>query len=221
LAKVEVVLVKNDGREWLDAHAKLIAEELNVKQVEFAERADQYITYTVLPDLKRLGPRLGKQLGELRAALAAADAGALLAQLEAEGVVTLTLPSGPVTLDALDLQVRLLAKPGWAAAQGAQSVVVLSTELDDDLVSEGYARELVHAIQTRRKDLDCGYTDRISVGLVTDDPSLREAAEKFRDYIMRETLSRRMTFEPIAGVEPAALKLGSMTATLYVQVLPA
>ncbi|HTM53707.1 MAG TPA: isoleucine--tRNA ligase [Pirellulales bacterium] len=221
LAKVEVVLVKNDGREWLDAHAGLIAEELNVKQVEFAERADQYITYTVLPDLKRLGPRLGKQLGELRAALAAADAGALLAQLEADSVVTLNLPSGSVTLDALDLQVRLLAKPGWAAAQGAQSVVVLSTELDDDLVSEGYARELVHAIQTRRKDLDCGYTDRISVGLVTDDPSLREAAEKFRDYIMRETLSRRMTFEPIPGVEPAALKLGSMAATLYVQVLPA
>ncbi|HEY2893011.1 MAG TPA: DUF5915 domain-containing protein, partial [Pirellulales bacterium] len=197
------------------------AEELNVKQVEFAERADQYITYTVLPDLKRLGPRLGKQLGELRAELAKADAGALLAQLEAEKVVNLNLPSGAVTLDALDLQVRLQAKPGWAAAQGAQSVVVLSTELDDELVSEGYARELVHAIQTRRKDLDCGYTDRISVGLVTEAKTLRDAADRFRDYIMRETLARQLTFEPIPGVEPATLKLGSMAATLYVQVLPA
>ncbi len=76
LAKVEVILVDRKHQKWLQEHSSLIAEELNVRQVEFAEKADQYISYTVLPDLKRLGPRLGKQLGELKAALAAADASA-------------------------------------------------------------------------------------------------------------------------------------------------
>src|SRR3990172_4465419 len=126
LAKVEVILVDRQHQGWLEEHSSLIAEELNVRQVEFAEKADQYISYSVLPDLKRLGPRLGKQLGELKTALAAADASSLLTRLEAEHVVTVALPGGDVPLDALDLQIRLQAKPGWAAAQGAACVVVLS-----------------------------------------------------------------------------------------------
>ncbi len=100
LAKVEVILADQTHQAWLEEHAALICEELNVKQVEFAERAEQYITYTVLPDLKRLGPRLGKRLPALRKALAEADGGKLLAELEAEGKVTLALPDGPVALDA-------------------------------------------------------------------------------------------------------------------------
>ncbi len=66
LAKVEVILANKEHRGWLQEHAALIAEELNVKQVEFADRADQYITYSVVPDMKRLGPRIGKQLPQLR-----------------------------------------------------------------------------------------------------------------------------------------------------------
>ena len=75
LAKVEVILADRSEQGWLADHAELLREELNVKQVEFTEQADQYITYTVLPDLKRLGPRLGKRLPALKAALAKADAG--------------------------------------------------------------------------------------------------------------------------------------------------
>lgn len=221
LAKVEVILAQREHRAWLQEHASLIAEELNVKQVEFTDRADDYITYSVLPDLKRLGPRLGKQLPEFRAALARADAGALLAQLETEQQVTLDLAGGPVTLDAQDLQVRLQAKPGWAAAQGAACVVVLSTEIDPLLLAEGLARELVHAVQTQRKDMGCQYTDRILVGLETDDPALREAAERFASYIQSETLCVEITFGPLAGVEPVELKLGAVRALIYMQVVPA
>jgi isoleucyl-tRNA synthetase len=219
LAKVEVILVDRRHQGWLEQHRALIAEELNVKQVEFAEKADQYISYTVLPDLKRLGPRLGKQLGALRTALAAANAAELLARLEADKAVTLPLPSGPVVLDALDLQIRLQAKPGWAAAQGAQCVVVLATELDDDLLAEGLAREVIHAIQTCRKELDCGYTDRIEVGVETDDPGLRDAVARFSDYIARETLATRLVLEPLEGVDPVQLKLGPAAARLHVRVV--
>jgi isoleucyl-tRNA synthetase len=221
LAKVEVILADRTERPWLEDHRELVAEELNVKLVEFTEKADQYISYTVLPYLKRLGPRLGKQLPELRKALAEADASALLARMEVEQAVTFELPGGPVTLDAQDLQIRLQAREGWAAAQGAQSVVVLSIELDEGLLAEGLARELVHAIQTARKDQNCEYTDRIEVGLVTENPELREAARRFRDYIGRETLAARVVLEPLAGVEPVEVKLGGPTARLYVQVVSA
>ncbi len=221
LAKVEVILVDRQHQGWLLEHSSLIAEELNVKQVEFADKADQYISYTVLPDLKRLGPRLGKQLAELRAVLAAADAADLLARLESDKQVRLTLPSGPVALDAQDLQVRLQAKPGWAAAQGATSVVVLSTDLSESLLAEGLARELVHAIQTRRKDMDLQYTDRIVVGLESDDAALVDAANSFSSYIARETLAAQVVLEPLPGAPATELKFGSVRAKLYVQVVPA
>jgi isoleucyl-tRNA synthetase len=221
LAKVEVILADRKHQAWLQEHSSLIAEELNVKQVEFTEQADRYISYTVLPDLKRLGPKLGKQLPELKKALAAADAGKLLAQLEAEKLVTLDLPGGPVTLDVLDLQIRLQAKEGWAAAQGAACVVVLSTELDDVLVAEGLAREVVHAIQTQRKERDYQYTDRILVGIVTDDAVLRAAVERFAAYIRSETLAVRVVFDPLPGVEPIELKVGSSRVKLYIQVVSA
>ena len=163
LARVEVILADRSEQAWLGDHAALLREELNVKQVEFTEHAERYIIYSVLPDLKRLGPRLGKRLPALKAALANADAADLLARLERDRHVTIDLPDDPVRLDGDDLQVRLQAKSGWAAAQGRSCVVVLSTEFTPELISEGLARELVHAIQTRRRESNCQYTDRIEV----------------------------------------------------------
>ncbi|HEX3656146.1 MAG TPA: isoleucine--tRNA ligase [Pirellulales bacterium] len=218
LEKVELILVNPRHGEWIEAHAALIREELNVKQVELAARADQYITYTVLPDLKRLGPRLGKRLPQLRQALAAADAAALLAQLETQGHVVLPVGDEPVTLDAQDIQVRLQAKPGWAAAQGPSAVVVLSTDLTPVLIVEGVARELVHAIQNHRKESGCEYTDRISVGIDSDDEAIQHAMRDFADYIRGETLAIRLANQAIVGVEPIGLNLGGVAAQLYVKV---
>lgn len=218
LRKVEVILARSEGEDWLRAHSGLIAEELNVKQVEFAARADQYITYTVLPDLKRLGPRLGKRLPALKAALANADAGALLAEMESRGQVSLDAGGEPVTLDKDDLQVRLAAKEGWAAAQGPAAVVVLATELDEELITEGWARELTHAIQTRRRELGLEYQARIELGIVTDDGELRSAAERFADYIKAETLATKLCLEPLKG-EPSEVKLGGKDLQLFVRVV--
>jgi isoleucyl-tRNA synthetase len=219
LAQVEVVLADPSHQSWLEAHGPLICDELNVKRVDFIQKADQYINYTVLPDLKRLGPRLGKRLPAVRKAITTADAGHLLADLETHGKVQFHLPDGPVVLDNEDLQIRLQAKEGWAAAQGRDSVVVLSTELTEDLVAEGFVRDLAHHINNRRKDINCGYTDRIAVGLLTDSAELRGAVEQFREYVQRETLAVELTFEPISGAEPEELKVGDYPATLYVAVV--
>ncbi|HVU89690.1 MAG TPA: isoleucine--tRNA ligase [Pirellulales bacterium] len=219
LAKVEVILADPTHRAWLEEHNGLVKDELNVKQVEYTQKADQYISYTVLPDLKRLGPRLGKQLPALKKALAEADAAQLLARMEAEGAVTFDLPDGSVTLDAQDLQVRLQAKPGWAAAQGPAAVVVLSTELTDELVAEGHVRDLVHSIQNQRRDTDCEYTDRIELGIVTESAVLRQAIKDFAEYVQSETLCVKIVFEPLPGIGPVEIKLAGESVQIYLKRL--
>ena len=217
LAKVEVILADTTHQAWLEEHAELIAEELNVKQVDFTSRADEYIDYTVLPDLKRLGPRLGRLLPQLKKALSDVDPATLLSQLDSEATAVVELPDGPVTLDREDIQVRLTAKPGWAAAQGNTAVVVLATEITEELRQEGLARELVHAVQNRRKELDCQYTDRIVIGIETDDADLQAAIEVFAQYIRGETLALRIVQGPLDGVEPVELKVGGQLIKLCVK----
>ncbi len=189
LPLVEVVLTNPAERPWLEAHAALILDELNVKRLEFADRAEQYVQYTVLPDLKRLGPRLGRRLPELRQALAQCEPADLLRTLQSQGQATVSLADGPVTLQADDIQVRLQAKPGWTAAQGKDAVVVLSTELSPELVAEGLARETIHIIQNLRKEIGCQYTDRIRITAVSPCEELRQALLAFQDYVKRETLA--------------------------------
>ena len=218
LAGVEVILADRTHLAWLEEHTQLICGELNVKKVEFADRADHYITYTVLPDLKRLGPRLARRLPAVKKLLAEADGGALLAELRSGGKVTFALPDGPVVLDSDDVQVRLQAKEGWAAAQGKACVVVLSTELNADLLREGLAREVARAVNDRRKEMNCRFTDRVEIAIVTDSAELRAAIEQFRDYVMTETLAVTISFEPIPGAEPAEVEIGDYRAALFVKV---
>ncbi|MBX3414458.1 MAG: isoleucine--tRNA ligase [Pirellulales bacterium] len=218
LSKVEIILAEPSHQAWLEQHAPLIREELNVHQVEFTRAADEYIEYTVLPDLKKLGPKLGKRLPALKSTLAQADAAALLRELESSGVVKLALPDGELALDRDDLQIRLQAKPGWAAAHGPEAVVVLAAELTDELLAEGRARELVHLIQGRRKDLSCAYTDRIAVGVVTDSTEVHAAMSAHGDYIRTETLALELTHEALPGVDPVEAKLDGATLHLYVKV---
>jgi isoleucyl-tRNA synthetase len=219
LAKVEVILSQMRDLAWLQEHSSLIAEELNVKLVEFPPEAEEYITLSVAPDLKRLGPRLGKRLPALRAALARADAGRILRELEARGRVTVSLPDGEVSLDADDLQARLQAKEGWTAAQGPEAVVVLSTGLTPELVAEGWVREIVHAVQSRRKEMNCRFTDRIELAVVADSHDLRDALLRHEGYVCSETLAVRLGFDPLPAAEAVEIEIAGRAARLYVRVV--
>jgi isoleucyl-tRNA synthetase len=218
LSLLEVVMADDKHVGWLEEHSGMICDELNVKRMEFTTKSDQYITYSILPDLKKLGPKIGKRLPALRKALSEADGGKLLAEMEAKGHVSFTLPDGEVTLGPDEIQVRLQAKEGWAAAQGRSVVVVLATELTPDLIREGIARELVRTIQDRRKEIGCQFTDRIAIGLVTDSAELKEAIEQFADYIRGETLATELTSTPLTDADPLAVELVDFTATVYLKV---
>ncbi len=219
LSQVEIVLTIDALKSWLQDHDALICDELNVKRVEFPAKADQYITYTILPDLKRLGPRLGKRLPALRKMLAGADVNKLLDEMDSKGKITIALQDGPITLDADDIQVRLQAKPGWAAAQGRFCVVVLATELTPELIAEGLANDLVRVIQDRRKEINLDFTDRIVVGLVADSPELAKAVKQFSKYIQGETLAVKLKFEPLPDAEAVEIKVAEYQATLYVKTV--
>jgi isoleucyl-tRNA synthetase len=172
-----------------------------------------------VPNFKRLGPRLGKNMPAAKKLLGEVDAGKLLAELKSAGKTSLKLPDrSTIELDNEDIEVRLTAKEGWAAAQGKGSVVVLSTELTPELLREGLARDVVRLIQDRRKEIGCEYTDRIEVALVTDAQELVEAIEQFYDYIAQETLAKEIADQPLPGVEPAEARVLNDRLTIYVRV---
>jgi isoleucyl-tRNA synthetase len=217
LAKVEVILSANTHQAWLQQHDALLRDELNVKQIEYTEDATKYITYQIQPNFKRLGPRIGKLLPECKKVLGAADGGKLLAQMQAQGTVDLAVGGETIKLDGDDLQVRLQAKPGWAAAQGRGVVVVLSTEITPELVREGYANDLVRAIQDQRKELALEYTDRIVIGIKADDPEIAAAIKEHQAFICGETLCDSLSFEQLPGATEVQLELGSGAISIWVK----
>lgn len=228
LSKVEVILADDKHQGWLEEHDALLCEELNVKQVEYTKEADHYITYHIQPNFKRLGPRLGPLMPKVKEALVDADGGALLRELAEHGKIVLyidgqsvelDIKGQTVELDSDDVQVRLQAKEGWAAAQGASCVVVLSTELTPQLIREGLARDLVRLIQDRRKDLDCKYTDRIQVGFVTSSEEIQTAVEENVDYIKGETLATQLASNPLGGTDGVEHSVADNEVTIYVAVV--
>ena len=188
LRVVEIVLVDPSHRAFLESHLPLISDELNVKQVDFASEADKYVTYEIKPNFKAIGPKHGKLAPKIKQTLAKADAAALRHALDEQGKCSLECDGQSVELTPNDVQVTLQAKEGWAAAQGRHAVVVLSTEVSDELKREGMARDVVHLIQTARKDEQLDYQDRIKLTIGTSG-AVAEAIEAHRDYISAETLA--------------------------------
>lgn len=217
LSKVEVILAHShaDDAAWLTSHADLVCDELNVKAFEICGEPDRYITRSLLPDLKKLGPRLGKDLPKLKKALAAADPAVILEAFTASGVATISLDDGTaVNISPDECLIRTTARDGWAAAEGPQAVVVIASELTAELVAEGLVREVIHAVQSQRKTLDLEFTDRIALGLVTDSADLRAALEAHAQTIAAETLAVDVGFAPLADAAAEALDIGGHALTI-------
>ncbi|TWU07595.1 isoleucine--tRNA ligase [Stieleria varia] len=214
LAEVTVILTDDSKQAWLQSHDALVREELNVKAVHYTTAGEEYVQYTVVPNFKRLGPKVGKQIPLVKKTLATADGNELLAELQSTGFVTLALPEGELKLDSEDIEIRLQAKEGWAAAQGTQCVVVLNTEVTPELQREGIAKDLIRTVQSQRKAIDCQYTDRIRVAVISESDEVALAMSEHRELIMGETLADELTTTALDGVESVACEHGDV----YVQI---
>jgi isoleucyl-tRNA synthetase len=189
LAQVDVVLAHRTHEAWLERHAGLIADELNVKQVELVVEGDHYVEYVIKPNFRSIGPRFGRKGKRIEAALVSeGDPSTLRRKLHETGEIRLTVDGEEVTLTAEDVQIELRSREGWVAARGRSAVAVLNTVVTGELRQEGLAREIVRRIQGIRKELGLRYEQRIEVAL-SGDSGLLEAARVNRDYICRETLA--------------------------------
>jgi isoleucyl-tRNA synthetase len=220
LAAAEVVLSDPELAPRVLAHEGLVRDELNVHELHLARDAGAYVTYQVKPNFRALGPRVGKRMPALKAALAAADGAALLREFEANGRVTLAIDGEQLELGPEEIAVSLEAREGFAAAAGAAGVVVLHTALSDALIEEGLFREVLNRVQTFRKELDLEYTGRIRLTLDGAD-RLLSAVRPRAEALGRETLAVEIQIgaPPPAGahvheatIEGEPLRLGLLRA---------
>ena len=187
------VLVDGKYESVIGDLTPLILEELNVKKVVFEKDLEKYMDFALKPDFKAAGPVLGSKIKAFGAALAKADPAKTVAALEADGKITMDLngETAEITKDFVD--VRISAKEGFAVAMENNIFTILDTTLDDELIDEGIARELVSKVQQLRKQKAFEMMDNIAVTVEADD-RVKSAVEKHRDYIMKETLSLRLDY---------------------------
>jgi isoleucyl-tRNA synthetase len=189
LSRVEVTLASDAHIDWLRSHDDIVREELNVKEIHYTSGSSPFVTYSVQPNFRKLGPRVGQLLPKLKTVLAAASGADLMDQMSRTGKILVVIDGKELELDGEDIQVRLSAKEGWAAAQGKSCVVALNTELTPELIRDGIAKDAIRLIQDLRKRRRCNYTDRIKISIFTTSSQLAEALNTNLGLIQSETLA--------------------------------
>ncbi len=150
-------------RPMTDYYKQILAEELNVKAVEEITDASGYLSYDIKPQLKTLGPKYGKQLGEIRGLLQGLDGSAAKAELDKNGFITLSLASGDIQLAPEDLLIETKQTEGFESVADNNIIVALDTHLTEALIEEGFVREIISKLQTMRKDAGFEVMDRIRI----------------------------------------------------------
>ena len=179
-----------------DYFIRIIRDELNIKNVDFSDDVDNLVSYKLKPQLKTVGPKFGKQLNEIRTALAEIDGDAAKRTLDTDGEIVLNLPSGDVTLLAEDVLIEAQQKEGYFTLSDRGITVAIDTNLTEDLLEEGIIREIVSKIQTMRKDADFNVTDHIVVSLSGDDYTV-SVANKYFDTISQDTLADKLDINSV------------------------
>ncbi len=191
LAEASVVVANEGLRARVAAYAGLIADELNVKEVRFLESADEFVHYKAKPNFRRMGARVGKLMPAVKKALEVADAAALRQAMLADGEARLEIAGEQIFFDNEDIDIQIVAREGFAAAGDSTAVVILRTELSEELVDEGLYRDVLNRVQTLRKELELEYTQRI--GLAVDGSErVERVLESRRAHFMAETLCAQL-----------------------------
>ena len=171
----------------------IISEELNVKAVRFVEDASGFISYKDKPQLRTLGPRYGKLLSAISAHLAAEGTGDRVVEATAGGgKYKVTLNGTEIELSADDVLVSAQQKEGYVSASDNGTTIVLNTNLTQELIEEGFARELVSKLQTMRKEAGFEVADHITVSFYGND-RIKAILEKYGERILKDVLGDGLT----------------------------
>ncbi len=192
------IMVDGKYRPLIEDLTDLIKEELNVREVVFADKLDEFMNFSLKPDFKVAGPVLGSKIKLLAAALAKADAAALTAELEEKGSVEMDLDGEKFDVKREYVDVRISAKEGFAVAMENNVFTILDTTITPELAREGLARELISKVQQMRKQADFEMMDNIKIFVDADD-DVKAAIDVYGDYIRKETLA--VSIEERDGLE--------------------
>ena len=194
------VIVANDAeREAISARAELVKAELNVKELDFVEEESELVSYAVKPNYRALGPRFGKRMPQVAAAVEALDPVHVAAVMAEGGEVGINIDGDEHAIGADEVTLSLQPLEGYEVEAEAGHAVALQLELDDELRREGLAREIVHAIQNARKEAGLEITDRIELTLGGDE-ELLAAARAHEDYVSGEVLATVVAYNGADGV---------------------
>jgi len=207
-----VVVATEAERAEIERLAELVRAELNVKELEFVSEQGELVRYSVKPNYRALGPRFGKAMPRVAAAVGALDPGHVAEAIRGERRVGVAIDGVEHTLGPDDLTLVMEPLEGYEVEAEAGRAVALALELDDELRSEGLAREIVHAIQNARKQAGLDVSDRIALTLGGDE-TLVEAARDHEEYIAGETLATTIAYdgdglEAAASIEGRELAIG-------------
>ncbi len=173
---------------------EIIEDELNVKKVNFTEDVSAYTSYTFKPQLRTVGPKYGKFLGQIQKALAELDGNKAMAELKADGVLTLPSVSDDVKLSEEDLLITMTQMEGYVTEGDNTVTVVLDTNLTPELVEEGFVREIISKIQTMRKEAGFEVMDKISIYYHADE-KVADIFHKYGNDIMGDVLGTEVVAE--------------------------
>ena len=200
LAEAAVVAAERE-REAIERLEGLLAEELNVKSVRYVSEADELGRFELKPNYRSLGPRFGKQMPQVAAAIAALDP----SRLRAGGRAGINVDGKEHEIGPDDVQIVLQPLEGYQVERSGTHAVALNLELDEELRREGLAREVVHAVQAARKSAGLEVEDRIVLTLGGDE-ELLAAARAHERYVAGETLATQVRYDG-AGGDPAATEI--------------
>ncbi|MCR5482295.1 MAG: isoleucine--tRNA ligase [Clostridia bacterium] len=182
------ILVDGKYESLISDLTPLIMEELNVKKVVFEKDLDKYMNFSLKPNFRTAGPVLGKKIKSFAGALAKQNPAEFAAELEKNESVKLDVDGETFDITKEFVDVRIDAKEGFAVAMENNIFTILDTAVTEELVQEGLARELVSKVQQLRKQHDFEMMDNIKIFVDTDE-EVMAAVEKYKEYIMKETLA--------------------------------
>jgi len=199
--RAAVVVATGRERAAIERLDELVRDELNVRELRFVSEADELGQVEIKPNFRSLGPRFGRQMPTVAAAIAGLDPSQVAASLR-EGIsVVISVGGQDHELNADDLLITMKPLEGYQVEREGSHAVALDVTIDDDLRAEGWAREIVHAVQAARRDAGFDVSDRIALTL-DGDPELLAAARAYEAHVAAETLAVEVCCTALPDADP-------------------